>query len=263
VARKAAKAWSEWLPHGRLVVFHCKEVEPFSEVVFDERWIDLTQTARLVSKSCGLNPEQVLRDLCSLVKWASGQERKGRTLFKFCRYVKALLRDNRDMDEPDQRSYSRWMPRVVYEMLLPVGGLEDDYMPCNPNEMAPDPEDLALEWDRLWEEVEYADDETLLTKCAYKARTNSKRYHPSPKYNLFLNLARHLQEHQGDEPILLPQFEVGEVIGISQPALSNLTCRAVREGLLVRVGGASFNKRRAARFRFNDRLIDDPAVSPH
>lgn len=157
-----------------------------------------------------------------------------------------------DRYEPDELTYSLWIPQVVHEMLLTVGGYRDDYQPSESNEMVWHPQDLALEWDRLWHEVIYAEEETLLTKCAHEERLHPNHYHPSPMYR-FLNLARCLQESQGEEPIMLPQFPVAEVIGTSQTVVSHLTKRAIRERFLIRVADASFNKRRAARFRFVDR----------
>lgn len=198
----------------------------------------------------GIDPSQVLRELSELSGWAERQEKKERTLFSLCRFVKALFRDSWDRYEPDELTYSLWIPQVVHEMLLTVGGYRDDYQPSESNEMVWHPQDLALEWDRLWHEVIYAEEETLLTKCAHKARLHPNHYHPSPMYNRFLNLARCLQESQGEEPIMLPQFPVAEVIGTSQTVVSHLTKRAIRERFLIRVADASFNKRRAARFRF-------------
>lgn len=249
-AREAADKWLQWLPHGRLVVFNSHEIGPFCAESFEASWINQSATAELVADVYGLVPNQVLRELSELARWAERQEKKERTLFALCRFVKRMFRDSWDRHEPDELSYSHWIPQVVHELLLTVGGFVDDFDATNGNGMTEDAADLALEWDRLWHEVKFAEEETLLSKCAYESRMNPKHYHPSPTYNRFLNLARCLQQSQGDQPILLPQFPVAEVLGVSQSIVSNLTRRAVRERFLVRLEDASFNRRRAARFRF-------------
>lgn len=252
-----------WISQARLVSFRVGVTDPELDSSFLPDWIDFEKTALNVAKSYQIDIEEINKNLKSTISWLESAHEGCVTLFSIGRFVKGLCLVSNNIENDNSFMKSIWIPIVVKELLSPIGGIVDDYSRAEFNEMVSDDSDLMLEWERLWKEIRYAEGETILTRCVIEAKKMPQPFHPSPKYNIFLNFANCLQTMLGDGEILLPQKKVGQLFGISQSIVSSFTKRALREGFLVKVEKESFNHRKAARYRFVKAGLSEDSLNTH
>lgn len=171
---------------------------------YDPDAFDLFETVSRISSIYGFEYERVELIVLKISNWCQSamKWRKSRTLFEFTQFVKGELVPKNLAHDPRLHADTLWMVQVASELLRPSGGFVDDYRWSDLyNEMAYDPDDLAVEWERVWLEVKYAKGEDLLQKCFRESRTLEKVFHSSPTYNSLLCLALCLQRSRGEEPI--------------------------------------------------------------
>src|SRR5262249_14871647 len=102
----------------------------------------------------------------------------------------------------------------------------------------------------IWDRIIFAEGEGPLELAVRRAAATPVNPHPSVGrlYARLLSVAYHLQEHQGDKPILLPVHRLDTVLGVSPRHVGRLIDAAVRLGHLQMVD-ASYRPGQTRRLR--------------
>jgi hypothetical protein len=126
-------------------------------------------------------------------------------------------------------------------------------------------EDAQVEFLDAWDKVRYLPGRSPLQNALLLAKEKPLSLckevaaRRSPEYPRFISLAGWLQVCVGDQPILLPVEDVGELLGITSMTVSRYRRMAVEDGLLKEIRPYEFCGKkkggRATEFRFDVSLV--------
>jgi hypothetical protein len=122
----------------------------------------------------------------------------------------------------------------------------------------PGVEDGDIEFVKTWDSIRYAPGEGPLTLAAKRAREAplkvSKEHAVNERFCHFLSIAYWLQIGEGQENILLPCRQIGELLGCSPQTVSNCLQIAEKQGFVVLIERHKFMEKgspnQAAVYRF-------------